>query len=105
MNIYVSNLTPNVQDDDLRDFFAAYGEITSAKIITDRATGESRGFGFVEMPDEAAAKKAIQELDQATVEGNVIRVVEARPKENKSSGKGNNFRNNSGGGGFRKNKW
>jgi len=69
MNIYVSNLSFNVQDEDLREFFAPYGEVTSAKVISDRETGRSRGFGFVEMSDDEAAKKAIGELDQATVEG------------------------------------
>jgi RNA recognition motif-containing protein len=82
MNIYVSNLSFNVQDEDLRDFFAPYGEVTSAKVINDRETGKSRGFGFVEMSDETASKKAITELDQATVEGRIIKVMEAKPKEN-----------------------
>ena len=63
MNIYVSNLSFNVQDEDLKEFFAEYGEVTSAKVITDKFTGRSRGFGFVEMSDDAAAQKAIQELD------------------------------------------
>ena len=80
MNIYVSNLSFNVQDEDLREFFAPYGEVTSAKIINDRETGRSRGFGFVEMSDDAASKKAIAELDQATVEGRTIDVTEAKPK-------------------------
>ncbi len=92
MNIYVSNLSFNVQDEDLRDFFAPYGEIVSSKIINDRETGNSRGFGFVEMSDEAASKKAIAELDGATVEGRAIKVMEAKPKENKPN------RSNSGGG-------
>ena len=86
MNIYVSNLSFGVQDEDLKDFFAEYGEVTSAKVITDKFTGKSRGFGFVEMSDDEAAKKAIAELDQATVEGRNIRVMEAKPKENKSFG-------------------
>ena len=101
MNIYVSNLSFNVQDEDLREFFAPYGEVTSAKIINDRETGKSRGFGFVEMSDDAASRKAIAELDQATVEGRVIKVMEAKPKENtggRSSGgsfnKGNSYNKN-----------
>ena len=84
MNIYVSNLSFNVADEDLRDFFADYGEVSSAKVITDKFTGKSRGFGFVEMPDEEAAKKAIQELDQAVVEGRTIGVSVAKPKEQRS---------------------
>ena len=98
MNIYVSNLSFNVQDEDLREFFTPFGEVTSAKIINDRETGKSRGFGFVEMADETASKKAIAELDQATVEGRTIKVVEAKPKEDKggrSSGGGNFNKSNS----------
>jgi RNA recognition motif-containing protein len=83
MNIYVSNLSFNVQDEDLREFFTPYGEVTSAKIISDRETGRSRGFGFVEMSDDAAAKKAIAELDQASVDGRTVKVMEAKPKEDK----------------------
>lgn len=97
MNIYVSNLSFNVQDEDLKEFFAPYGEVTSAKIINDRETGTSRGFGFVEMSDDAASKKAIQELDGATVEGRTIKVMEAKPKEGRSSSPrgngGGNFNN------------
>ena len=89
MNIYVSNLSFNVQDEDLREFFAPYGEVTSAKIITDRETGRSRGFGFVEMSDEAASQKAIAELDGATVENRSISVSVAKPKEDRPSRDGN----------------
>jgi RNA recognition motif-containing protein len=83
MNIYVSNLSFAVQDEDLRSYFAEYGEIASAKVITDKITNRSRGFGFVEMPDETAAKKAIAELDGAVVDGRAIKVNEARPREEK----------------------
>jgi len=96
MNIYVSNLGFNVQDEDLKEFFAPYGEVTSAKIINDRETGKSRGFGFVEMSDDEAAKKAMAELDGATVEGRAIKVMEAKPKEDKPRGGG--FRGGGGGG-------
>jgi RNA recognition motif-containing protein len=100
MNIYVSNLSFSVQDEDLREFFVEYGEVTSAKVITDKFTGKSRGFGFVEMSDDEAAKKAIAELDQATVETRTIRVMEAKPKEEKASGGGRSggFRGGNGGG-------
>jgi RNA recognition motif-containing protein len=110
MNIYVSNLGFNVKDEDLKEFFTPYGEVTSAKIISDKFTGQSRGFGFVEMSDDEAAKKAIAELDQASVEGRSIKVMEARPKEDRparSGGGGGNFRGNGGGnsgGGYNK-KW
>ena len=85
MNIYVSNLSFNVQDEDLREFFAEYGEVSSAKVITDKFTNRSRGFGFVEMSDNEAARKAIAELDGAMVEGRAIKVNEARPREERSS--------------------
>jgi len=101
MNIYVSNLSFNVQDEDLREFFAEYGEVSSAKVITDKFTQKSRGFGFVEMPDDEAGQKAIKELDGAHVEGRAITVTVAKPREERpSNGGGGNrrsFSNNSGG--------
>jgi RNA recognition motif-containing protein len=99
MNIYVSNLSFNVQDEDLREFFAPYGEVTSAKVVNDRETGRSRGFGFVEMADEEASKKAIAELNNATVDGRAIKVTEARPKEDRPARSNNPFRSGNGGGG------
>ena len=81
MNIYVSNLSFNVQDEDLQGFFDEYGEVTSAKVIMDKESGRSKGFGFVEMSDDAAAKKAIAELDGSTADGRTIKVTEARPRE------------------------
>lgn len=116
MNIYVSNLSFNVQDEDLREFFTEYGEVTSAKVITDKFTGKSRGFGFVEMPDTAAAQKAISELDNGTVEGRTIKVMEAKPKEDRPARSGGGFQGggnrggyngggNSGGGGYNKNRY
>lgn len=87
MNIYVSNLSFSVQDEDLKAFFADYGEVSSAKIIMDKQTNRSRGFGFVEMADEAAAQKAIQELDGGMVDGRAIKVSVARPKEERSNNK------------------
>jgi len=85
MNIYVSNLSFNVQDEDLRAFFAEYGEVSSAKIILDKETRRSRGFGFVEMPNDEEAKKAIEELNGGSVEGRAISVTEARPREERSN--------------------
>ena len=98
MNIYVSNLSFNVQDEDLREFFTPFGEVTSAKVIMDKMTNQSRGFGFVEMPDEEASKKAIAELDGGTVEGRTIKVMEAKPKEDRPRSN-SPFRDNKGGGG------
>ena len=93
MNIYVSNLGFSVQDEDLKEYFAEYGEVTSAKVITDKFTNRSRGFGFVEMPDETAAQKAIKELNGAVVEGRSISVNVARPREERSNTK-KSFSNN-----------
>jgi RNA recognition motif-containing protein len=87
MNIYVSNLSYSVQDDDLRGFFSEYGEVSSAKVIMDKYTNRSKGFGFVEMPDDAAANKAIAELDGGMVEGRAIKVMVAKPKEERSDKK------------------
>jgi RNA recognition motif-containing protein len=87
MNIYVSNLSYSVQDDDLRGFFSEYGEVSSAKVIMDKYTNRSKGFGFVEMPDDAAAQKAIAELDGGMVEGRAIKVMVAKPKEERSDKK------------------
>jgi RNA recognition motif-containing protein len=103
MNIYVSNLSFNVQDEDLRGFFTPYGEVTSAKVIMDKFTGKSKGFGFVEMSDDEAAKKAIAELDNGTVEGRNIKVMEAKPREDRPARSSGGFRSNNGGG-FKK-RW
>ncbi len=83
MNIYVSNLSFNVESEDLRDFFSEYGEVTSARIIKDKFTNKSRGFGFVEMSDDAAGELAIKELNGAIVEGRTIGVTVAKPREEK----------------------
>ena len=96
MNIYISNLSFKVEDSDLSQLFEEYGEVSSAKVITDRYTGRSRGFGFVEMPDNEAAQKAISELNQAEYDGKVITVNEARPREDRPS------RGSHGGGGDRR---
>ena len=85
MNIYVSNLSFNVEDEDLREFFAEYGEVTSARVIMDKFTNKSRGFGFVEMSDDESAQKAIAELDGGMVEGRAIRVSVAKPREERSN--------------------
>lgn len=80
MNIYVANLNYKIQDDTLRELFEEFGEVSSAKVISDRETGQSRGFGFVEMPDETDAMAAIEELDGADVQGRSIKVNKARPR-------------------------
>lgn len=97
MNLYISNLSYNISDENLRLLFADYGEITSAKVIMDRETGRSRGFGFVELSDDELAKKAIEELNQASYDGKVINITEARPREDRGD-RGGRFNNNRGGG-------
>ena len=83
MNLYVSNLSFGTADDDLRNLFAKFGEVTSAKVITDRETGRSRGLGFVEMSSETEGKEAIQGLNNKEIEGRPMSVSVAKPKEDK----------------------
>ncbi len=83
MNIYVSNLGFGVTNEDLNELFAAYGTVDSARIITDKFTKQSRGFGFVEMSDEDAALKAVKDLNGTMQDGRSIKVSEARPREEK----------------------
>ncbi len=89
MNIYISGLSYGVNDADLRGLLEEYGEVSSAKIITDRESGRSRGFGFVEMPNETEGETAIKELNQAEFDGKVISVSVARPRTEKTSFGGN----------------
>jgi RNA recognition motif-containing protein len=81
MNIYVGNLDFKVNEDDLKEIFEEYGTISSAKIITDKFSGRSKGFGFIEMDDESEARKAIEELNGAQLESRNMVVNEARPKK------------------------
>jgi len=81
MNIFVANLNFRVKTDQLQDLFEQYGEVESVKIITDRDSGRSKGFGFIEMADETAARNAISSLDNHELEGRNIVVKEARPRE------------------------
>lgn len=85
MNIYVSNLGFNFRDEDMKNLFTAYGEVTSAKVIMDRVTNQSRGIGFVEMSDDTAAAKAITELNGTMADGRPIKISEARPREEKNN--------------------
>jgi len=86
MNIYVGNLSTESTEDDLRQAFEAFGEVASVKIITDRYTGQSRGFGFVEMPNSPEAQSAINGLDGTDLKGNAIKVNQARPRRDRSGG-------------------
>lgn len=88
MNIYVGNLAFEVTDDELRQLFAAYGDVETASVIKDRFSGESRGFGFVEMPSREDAMAAIAALNGTDLHGRDITVNEARPKAPKQGGGG-----------------
>ena len=79
MNIYAGNLNYNLSEEDLEKVFGEYGEVTSVKIIRDKYTDLSKGFGFIEMADDAAAQKAIDELNGTEVKGRELRVNQARP--------------------------
>jgi RNA recognition motif-containing protein len=81
MNIYVGNLSYGMSEDELRQAFAAHGEVSSVKILMDRETGRSRGFGFVEMPNKAEAETAIAQLNGKDLGGRALRINEARPRE------------------------
>ncbi len=83
-NLYVGNLDYGVSSDDLQDLFEEFGVVLSAKVITDRDTKRSKGFGFVEMENDGEAQNAIEELDGAEYEGRTIKVNVARPRENRN---------------------
>ncbi len=91
MNIYVGNLSYAMTQEDLRELFAEFGEVTSAKIIEDRETGRPKGFGFVEMADNAAAQEAIDSLNDKEVMGRGIKVNEARPREERPRRRTNRY--------------
>ena len=104
MNIYVGNLSWNLKDQDLQDLFSSHGEVTSAKIVLDKFTNRSKGFGFVEMANDDEAQAAISALNGTEVDGRNIVVNESRPKEGGSGGgfKKRSFGNGGSGGGYRK---
>ena len=80
MNIFIGSLSFGVKDDKLKEIFEKYGEVSSARVLTDKVTGRSKGFGFVEMDDDAAAKKAIEELNGTEIDGRPVVVNEARER-------------------------
>ena len=111
-NIYVGNLDFNVSEDELRQAFAAYGQVDTVTILKDRDTGQPRGFGFVEMANDEEAEKAINGINGTQLGSRVLNVNEARPKVNKGGGfgggrggfgggRGGNRQGGRGGGGFR----
>jgi RNA recognition motif-containing protein len=94
INIYVGNLPYSVRDEQLRDMFTEFGTVASAKVVMDRETNRSKGFGFVEMEDKSAAEAAIEAMNNKDMGGRPLRVNEARPRESSPRG--------GGGGGFRR---
>ncbi|MEE8391032.1 MAG: RNA-binding protein [Anaerolineae bacterium] len=100
--LYVGNLGYNVTVSTLEELFASVGEVTSVNVITDRMTGRSRGFAFVEMAEVADAQKAINELNGREVDGRALKVAEARPQRERGSGGYNDRRGGGGGGGGRR---
>jgi RNA recognition motif-containing protein len=102
MNIYVGNLSFDTKEQDLETAFGAYGAVTSAAIIKDKFSGQSRGFAFVEMANNGEAQKAIEAMNGAELHGRNLNVNEARPREERSGG-GGGFNNRGGGGGGNRN--
>jgi RNA recognition motif-containing protein len=98
MNMYVSNLSYQTTEEDLVKLFSQFGNVTSAKVITDKETGRSRGFGFVEMDAVEEARKAMDGLNEKEVNGRAMNVSQAREREERSN-------NNSGGYGRKRNSW
>ncbi len=107
MNIYVGNLSWSMTDEDLSSLFTQYGTVTSAKILKDKMNGRSKGFGFVEMEDDEAAKTAIANLNESEIQGRKLIVNESQPRPEGSAGGGGGFKKRSfgsggGGGGYKK---
>lgn len=107
MNIYVSNLNFRTNSESLQELFAQHGEVASANVINDRETGRSRGFGFVEMPDDQEGQTAIEALNGADFEGKTLTVNVARPKTERTGGYGSNRGGgyNSNGGGYNRGRY
>jgi len=98
VNIYVGNLSNQTTEDDLRQAFEAFGQVESVNIIKDRFSGESRGFGFVEIPSKQEAQKAIEEMNGKDLMGRAVNVNEARPKTDRGGGRGGGGGGRGGGG-------
>jgi len=93
MNIYVGNLDYKIRENDIRSAFEAHGTVSSVKIVTDRDTGRSKGFAFVEMPDDSQGRNAIEQMNGRELGKRNVVVNEARPRENNGGGGYNNNRN------------
>lgn len=105
VNLFIGSLAYATTDDSLKAFFETIGEVTSARVVTDRETGRSKGFGFVEFADEANNQKAIDELNGKELDGRAINVNLARPKEDRPRRDFSNDRGGNGGGAFRQRSW
>jgi RNA recognition motif-containing protein len=104
-NLFIGSLAYATTDDGLRAFFEEIGEVASARVITDRETGRSKGFGFVEYTDEANNQKAVDQLNGKELDGRTITVNLARPKEDRPQRDFSNGGGNNGGGSFRQRSW
>ena len=106
MNLFVAKLSPSTTGDDLEKIFSAFGEVASAKVIIDRETQNSKGFGFVEMPNDEEAEKAIADLNESELDGNQIVVKQANPQGSRPARNFNqrrdNFQSRGGGGGYQR---
>jgi RNA recognition motif-containing protein len=105
MNIFIGSLPFSLKETELRSYFEKYGEVTSVKIITDKYSGKSKGFGFIEMPDEENAKEAIEELNGAEISGRKVVVNKAEEKKDnnrRSNFRGGNKPRSGGGGGYQR---
>lgn len=100
MNLYVGGLAYSVTDDELKEFFASEGTVTSAVVIKDRESGQSKGFGFVEMEDEEEGKKAMEKLNGKELNGRAVNISEARPREERSDRRPSGGNNGGGNRGF-----
>lgn len=108
-NLFIGSLAYATTDDTLRDFFATIGPVASARVVTDRDSGRSKGFGFVEFENEDDNQKAVEQLDGKELDGRTINVSLARPREERPrrdfNGGGRNDRGGNGGGSFRQRSW
>jgi RNA recognition motif-containing protein len=102
MNIYVGNLSRETGEEDLRKAFEAFGEVTKASVITDKFSGEAKGFGFVEMPNKTEAMAALAGMNGKELQGRTLNVSEARPRESRPGGGGGGRPGGGGGGGGRR---
>ena len=100
MNIFVAKLNFDTREDHLKEVFEEFGEVTSAKIIMDKFTGRSKGFGFIEMPNDEEGQNAINDLNESDLDGRNIVVKKAEPRENNRGGGGGSNRRGGGGGGY-----